>query len=126
MFTGVVWSFAGTVKTKLDVIGVVLGGEVHEVVATSQGQLVELKVAIGNKVKKGDVIATRDFSANDGSAYTIFYDQKKNKVSEGKVIGKNYEGEWKYYHKSSKVLMTVENYKKQETAKIQIKTGDYC
>lgn len=58
LFTGVVWSFAGTVKTKLDVIGVVLGGEVHEVVATSQGQLVELKVSIGNKVKKGDIIAT--------------------------------------------------------------------
>lgn len=61
--------------------------------------------------KKGDVIATRDFSANDGSAYTIFYDQKKNKVSEGKVIGKNYEGEWKYYHKASTAVMTIENYK---------------
>ena len=58
LFTGILWSFMGTVKTKLDVIGVVLGGEVHEVVATSQGQLVELKVAIGDKVKKGDVIAT--------------------------------------------------------------------
>ncbi|MBZ4043938.1 toxin-antitoxin system YwqK family antitoxin [Flavobacterium hibisci] len=61
--------------------------------------------------KKGDVIATRDFSANDGSAYTIFYDQKKNKVSEGKVVDKKYEGEWKYYHKASKVIMTLENYK---------------
>ncbi len=61
--------------------------------------------------KKGDVVATRDFSANDGTAYTIFYDQKKNKVSEGKVIGKNYEGEWKYYHKASNVVMTTENYK---------------
>ncbi len=61
--------------------------------------------------KKGDIIATRDFSANDGSAYTIFYDQKKNKVSEGKVIGKNYEGEWKYYHKASTAVMTIENYK---------------
>lgn len=61
--------------------------------------------------KRGDVVATRDFSANDGSAYTIFYDQNKNKVSEGKVIGKNYEGEWKYYHKASKVIMTLENYK---------------
>ena len=30
--------------------------------------------------KKGDVIATRDFSANDGSSYTILYDQNKNKV----------------------------------------------
>ncbi|MDR7210525.1 hypothetical protein [Flavobacterium piscis] len=61
--------------------------------------------------KKGDVIATRDFSANDGSAYTIFYDQSKNIVSEGKVIGKSYEGEWKYYHKASKVIMITENYK---------------
>lgn len=61
--------------------------------------------------KKGDIVATRDFSANDGSAYTIFYDQNKNKVSEGKVIGKNYEGEWKYYHKASKVIMITENYK---------------
>ncbi|CAM3490577.1 toxin-antitoxin system YwqK family antitoxin [Flavobacterium chungbukense] len=61
--------------------------------------------------KKGDVIATRDFSANDGSSYTIFYDQNKNKVSEGKEVGKSREGEWKYYHKASKVLMTVENYK---------------
>jgi len=61
--------------------------------------------------KKGDVVATRDFSANDGSSYTIFYDQSKNKVSEGKEIGKAREGEWKYYHKASKVLMTVENYK---------------
>ncbi|MNK99008.1 hypothetical protein D3C87_1193890 [compost metagenome] len=34
--------------------------------------------------KKGDIVATRDFSANDGSSYTIFYDQNKNKVSEGK------------------------------------------
>lgn len=58
IFTAVIWSFMGTVKTKLDVIGVVLGGDVHEVVATAQGQLVDLKVAIGNKVKKGDIIAT--------------------------------------------------------------------
>lgn len=61
--------------------------------------------------KKGDVIATRDFTANDGSSYTIFYDQNKNKVSEGKEIGKAREGEWKYYHKASKVLMASENYK---------------
>ncbi|SHL15596.1 toxin-antitoxin system YwqK family antitoxin [Flavobacterium chilense] len=61
--------------------------------------------------KKGDVIATRDFTANDGSSYTIFYDQNKNKVSEGKEIGKAREGEWKYYHKASKVVMTLENYK---------------
>jgi antitoxin component YwqK of YwqJK toxin-antitoxin module len=61
--------------------------------------------------KKGDVLATRDFGANDGSSYTVFFDQNKNKVSEGKEIGKAREGEWKYYHKASKVLMAVENYK---------------
>ncbi|WP_343665348.1 NHLP bacteriocin system secretion protein [Chryseobacterium mucoviscidosis] len=56
--TGICWAVFGTVKTKLDAIGVVLGGEVHEVVATSQGQLVKLHVSIGDKIKKGDVIAT--------------------------------------------------------------------
>ncbi len=55
---GITWSVFGRVKTKLDVVGVVLGGDVHEVVSTAQGQLVELKVAIGDKVKKGDIIAT--------------------------------------------------------------------
>jgi hypothetical protein len=29
--------------------------------------------------KTGTVIATRDFSANDNSCYTIFYNQKANK-----------------------------------------------
>ena len=58
IFTAIMWSFMGTVKTKLDVIGVVLGGDVHEVVATAQGQLVELRVVIGSIVKKGDIIAT--------------------------------------------------------------------
>lgn len=56
------------------------------------------------------VIATRDFNPKDNSAYTIFYDQKKNKVSEGNVVNRLYEGEWKYYHKASTVIMTLENY----------------
>lgn len=62
--------------------------------------------------KELKVIATRDFTANDGSAYTIFYDQKGNKVSEGKEINKLYEGPWKYYHFESKEIMTLENYVK--------------
>ncbi|RSK47577.1 NHLP bacteriocin system secretion protein [Hymenobacter rigui] len=56
--TGVAWSVFGRVSTKLNVTGVVLGGEVHEVVATSQGQLTELHVSISDKVKKGAIIAT--------------------------------------------------------------------
>lgn len=58
------------------------------------------------------VIATREFNPKDNSAYTIFYDPLKNKVSEGKVVNKLYEGQWKYYHKASKAIMTIENYTK--------------
>lgn len=58
------------------------------------------------------VVATREFNAKDNSAYTIFFDKNKNKVSEGKVIGKLYEGQWTYYHKASKAIMATENYNK--------------
>lgn len=58
----------------------------------------------------GTVIATREFSDKDNSCYTIFYNQKKNKVSEGKVVNKLFEGEWKYYHEDSDKIMTLENY----------------
>lgn len=61
--------------------------------------------------KTKSIIATREFNAKDNSAYTIFYDQKKNKVSEGKVVNKLFEGPWKYYHKGSKTIMTIENYR---------------
>ncbi|HEY0045410.1 MAG TPA: hypothetical protein VGB44_01725, partial [Flavobacterium sp.] len=61
--------------------------------------------------KEGGVIATREFNPKDNSAYTIIYNQKKNKVSEGKTVNKLHEGEWKYYHQNSKVVMTIENYK---------------
>ncbi|MFV5692591.1 toxin-antitoxin system YwqK family antitoxin [Flavobacterium sp. LT1R49] len=60
------------------------------------------------KVKS--IIATREFNPADNSAYTIFYDQNKNKVSEGKVVNKLFEGQWKYYHQASKIVMTIENY----------------
>ena len=56
------------------------------------------------------IVATREFNPKDNSAYTIFYDKNKNKVSEGKVINKLYEGQWKYYHKASKGIMAIENY----------------
>jgi antitoxin component YwqK of YwqJK toxin-antitoxin module len=60
------------------------------------------------KVKK--VVATRDFSANDGSCYTIVYNGK-HKVSEGKLVNKIHEGEWKFYHLRSDTIMNLENYK---------------
>ena len=58
LVTAIIWSFGGNVKTKLNVVGVLLGGEVHEVVATSQGQLIDLNVQVGDQVHEGDVIAT--------------------------------------------------------------------
>ncbi|HEY6142282.1 MAG TPA: hypothetical protein VIV55_02485 [Flavobacterium sp.] len=58
------------------------------------------------------VIATREFNPKDNSAYTIMYDIKKNKVSEGKVVNKLSEGKWIYYHKASTVIMSTENYSK--------------
>jgi antitoxin component YwqK of YwqJK toxin-antitoxin module len=65
-----------------------------------------------DNTKTKTIVATREFSPKENSAYTIFYDPLKNKVSEGKVINKVYEGEWKYYHKASKAVMTIENYSK--------------
>ena len=61
--------------------------------------------------KAKSVIATREFNPQDHSVYTIFYDQAKNKVSEGKEINKIYEGQWKYYHQASPQIMNIENYK---------------
>ncbi|HLP65410.1 hypothetical protein [Flavobacterium sp.] len=62
--------------------------------------------------KANTVIATREFNTKDNSCYTIFYNQKGFKVSEGKLINKVYEGEWKYYHLDSPSIMTTETYVK--------------
>jgi antitoxin component YwqK of YwqJK toxin-antitoxin module len=64
-----------------------------------------------DNTKTNKIIATREFNAKDNAAYTIFYDKNKNKVSEGKVVNKLYEGQWKYYHRASTSIMTLENYK---------------
>lgn len=57
LLTGITWSFFGNVKTKLNVVGVLLGSEVYEVVSTSQGQLINLNVGIGDQITAGDIIA---------------------------------------------------------------------
>lgn len=61
--------------------------------------------------KAKSIVATREFHAKDNSAYTIFFDQAKNKVSEGVVLNKLFEGPWKYFHQASQTVMTIENYK---------------
>jgi antitoxin component YwqK of YwqJK toxin-antitoxin module len=65
-----------------------------------------------DNTKTKTVVATREFNPKDNSARTVFYDKNKNKVSEGKVINKLYEGQWIYYHKASKSIMATENYSK--------------
>lgn len=61
--------------------------------------------------KAQSIIATREFNPKDNSVYTIFFDQSKHKVSEGKQVNRLNEGPWKYYHESSPDIMTLENYK---------------
>ena len=60
--------------------------------------------------KARTVIATRFFSENGTVAYTTFFNQTNNVVSEGKTVNRLNEGEWKYYHEDSKEIMTTENY----------------
>lgn len=77
--------------------------------------------------KVGTVIATREFNSKDDSCYTIFYNQKKNKVSEGKVVNKQFEGDWKYYHEDLPTVMTLEPYsngKLNGVRKVYYKSGE--
>jgi len=61
--------------------------------------------------KKGEIIASRDFSKGDGSCYVTFFLQSGSKVSEGMVDkNKQNQGRWIYYHKNSQQPMSVENY----------------
>ena len=77
------------------------------------------------KVKS--IIATRTFSDNGKVAYSIFYDQNKNIVSEGKTVNRLNEGEWKYYHEASKDIKMIEKYengKLSGTKKLYYKSGN--
>lgn len=77
--------------------------------------------------KAKSLIATRTFSENGTVAQTTFFDQKNNKVSDGKTVNRLNEGIWNYYHKDSKQLMSVENYKNGKldgVKKTYFKTGE--
>ena len=56
--TAVAWSFFGNIKTKLNVVGVLLGGEIYEVVATANGQIIDFNVDIGDVIEEGEIVAT--------------------------------------------------------------------
>ena len=57
--------------------------------------------------------ATKQFNPDDNSAYVTFMTLGGKKISEGKMVGKNYVGPWLYYHKTSGDIMTKENYNDQ-------------
>ena len=69
--------------------------------------------------KAQSLIGTRVFSENGKVAYTTFFDQKGNKVSEGKTVNRLKEGVWKFYHKASPQLMKEEFYKNGKLEGIQ-------
>lgn len=62
--------------------------------------------------KSSSIVATREFNSDGYTVHTIFYDQNKNIVSEGKVVNKVFEGQWNYYHLASRNIMTTEHYSK--------------
>ena len=60
--------------------------------------------------KVSKIAATREFNSKDDIAKVTFYALNGKIVSEGMMDGKTYIGKWKYYHKNSDKLMTVEHY----------------
>jgi antitoxin component YwqK of YwqJK toxin-antitoxin module len=83
-----------------------------EVITISTGRLEVGKFVFYDDTKVGTIIASREFNSKDNSCYTIFFNQKGNKVSEGKLVNKLLEGEWKYYHENATTIMTSEFYVK--------------
>lgn len=63
-----------------------------------------------NLKKKAVLTATKEFNKADNKAYVTFFTKRGKVISEGAMNGKNYIGEWKYYQKRSKELMTKEHY----------------
>lgn len=59
---------------------------------------------------KSVLSATKVFRLKDSLADVKFYTSKKNVISEGKMNGKRYIGQWIFYHKNSTAKMIVENY----------------
>lgn len=60
--------------------------------------------------KKSVLTATKQFNAIDNSAEVKFFASNGHTISEGKMIGKLYVGNWKYYHNDSDKIMTSESY----------------
>ncbi len=60
--------------------------------------------------KTSKLAAIKVFDENTGIADVRFLTLKGKVISEGKMRGKAYVGKWKYYHKNSDRLMSVEHF----------------
>ncbi len=60
--------------------------------------------------KKAVLTASKVFNETNNTAIVTFFTSKGKIISEGRMDGKKYVGEWKYYHSNSDKLMTLENY----------------
>lgn len=59
---------------------------------------------------KSVLSAVKVFNENDSLADVTFFASNKKVISQGKMNGKRYVGEWIFYHKNSLAKMIVENY----------------
>lgn len=59
---------------------------------------------------KASLTATKQFNDTNNKAHVTFYSSQGKVISEGEMDGKAYIGEWKYYHKNSDKIMTLEHY----------------
>ena len=62
--------------------------------------------------KVSKLAAIKVFNPENNNARVKFISLKGKTISEGMMNGKTYIGEWRYYHKNSDQLMTVEHYDK--------------
>ncbi len=76
----------------------------------SHGKEIGLFKFYKNIDNKASLTATKQFNSTNNKAYVTFYTSMGKVISEGEMDGKTYIGEWKYYQKTSKNLLTLENY----------------
>lgn len=58
----------------------------------------------------GKPIAIKEYMPSQDFVNVSFYTKSGTKISEGKMIERSKQGEWLYYHKDGKSLMTKEKY----------------
>ncbi len=60
--------------------------------------------------KKSVLSATKEFNAKNNIALVKFFSSMGKLISEGKMDGKAFIGQWVYYHNKSNAVMSLENY----------------